>query len=241
MAGLGCGWDTGEHEALAPASSRGGARSGRDGVELRSGRLPQCPRPPAARPAAPQPGAGAIGACLPWSRRCLQTLGATFGRPCTRTGDSASVAWKSGHGALSLGGFPGARSWRALSLASHSLARERPAGRGEGPRAGPGAAGEAEAPTSQAPATRGLGHKKGASGHWVSASPAPHLLGRILGKPGPWDLGKALRRQFGQTPAGPPSCFRDAATRWRAIPDRVRRRSEGPTETKLNGSLVWKP
>lgn len=155
--------------------------------------------------------------------------------------ETASVAWKSGHGALSLGGFPGARSWRALSLASHSLARERPAGRGEGPRAGPGAAGEAEAPTSQAPATRGLGHKKGASGHWVSASPAPHLLGRILGKPGPWDLGKALRRQFGQTPAGPPSCFRDAATRWRAIPDRVRRRSEGPTETKLNGSLVWKP
>lgn len=101
--------------------------------------------------------------------------------------ETASVAWKSGHGALSLGGFPGARSWRALSLASHSLARERPAGRGEGPRAGPGAAGEAEAPTSQAPATRGLGHKKGASGHWVSASPAPHLLGRILGKPGPWE------------------------------------------------------
>lgn len=101
--------------------------------------------------------------------------------------ETASVAWKSGHGALSLGGFPGARSWRALSLASHSLTRERPAGRGEGPRAGPGAAGEAEAPTSQAPATRGLGHKKGASGHWVSASPAPHLLGRILGKPGPWE------------------------------------------------------
>ena len=122
VAGLGCGWDTGEHEALAPASSRRGARSGRNGVELRSGRLPQCPRPPAARPAAPQPGAGAIGSCLPWSRRCLQTLGATFGRPCTWTGDSASVAWKSGHGALSLGGFPGARSWRALSLASHSLA-----------------------------------------------------------------------------------------------------------------------
>ena len=66
-----------------------------------------------------------------------------------------------------------------------------------------------------------VGHKKGPRavgpevGHWVSASPAPHLLGRILGKPGPWDLGKALRRQFGQTPAGPPSCFRDAATRWR--------------------------
>lgn len=69
----------------------------------------------------------------------------------------------------------------------------------------------------------------------MSASPAPHLLGRILGKPGPWDLGKALRLQFRQTPAGPRRCFRDPATRWGGIPDRVRRRSEGPTDT----STYW--
>ena len=68
VAGLGCGWGTGEHEELAPASSRGGAHSGRDGLEPRSGRLPQCPHPPAAHPAALQPGAGTIRAGLPWSR-----------------------------------------------------------------------------------------------------------------------------------------------------------------------------
>lgn len=256
VAGLGYGWGTGEHEALAPASSRGGARSGRDGVEPRSGRLPQCPRPPAARPTAPQPGAGAIGACLPWSRRCLQTLGVTFDRPCTRTGDSASVAWKSGHGALSLGGSPGARSWRALSLASNSLAPGAAGGarrRSQGRARGHG--GSRGAHVSRASDT-GPGTQAGRLGPPVARSVTgcqPLLLrtcwAESSGNPGPgtWekpcdsssDRPRPDRGGASETPRPGGEGSRTGFEEGAKVRQTLAR--TGTLSPKLNGSLVWRP
>lgn len=115
-------------------------------------------------------------------------------------------------GALTLNGFLGTRSCRTLSVASHGLA---PGTAGGARRRSPGRArsrGEGRGADLSPACDAGLGAQAGRLGplgrevsRWVldspSASPAPHLLGRIVRSRGTWDLGKAPRRGLPTDPA----------------------------------------
>lgn len=257
VAGLGCGWGTGEHKELAPASSRGGAHSGRDGVEPRSGRLPLCPRQPAAHPAALQPGAGAIRAGLPWSRHSLQKPWGPLLTDLAPGLETASVAWKSGHGVLSLGGFSGARSCRALSLASHGPAPGAAGGARQTfqGRAGAGQGAHVSQASDAGPGTQagrfGPPVARSVTGRWIHRQPLPLRTCSAQSpenpSPGTWekpynassDRSLPDRSSCSDTPrpgeAGSPAGFEEGAT--------VRQRLAliGTLSLRLDRSLVWKP